>query len=83
MSLDTSKKDTSHEMETLFFKLLLQKSGEERLLMGFSMFDFSRQLVEASLLNHQPSLTQKDLRSAILQSYYGAEINPALKTKFN
>lgn len=35
-------KDTSLEMESYFIELIMKKSGQERLKMGFSMFDMAR-----------------------------------------
>ena len=75
--------DTSPEMEKLFFKLLLEKSGEERLLMGFSMYDFSRQIVEQSLRAETPHMSESDLRLRILNAYYRGEISPALQNQFS
>lgn len=75
--------DTSLQMETLFHQLLSDKSGEERLLMGFSMFDFSRQLLEASLTHQFPSMTEAQKRLKILESYYSGEISKKLRTVFS
>ncbi len=40
--------DTSEKMQNLYHSLLMKKSGQERLLMGFSMFESARKLIMAS-----------------------------------
>lgn len=75
--------DTTPDMEKLFFKLLSEKSGEERLLMGFSMYDFSRQMVEESLKTETPDMNESDIRLKILNTYYRGELPENLQKKFS
>jgi hypothetical protein len=41
--------DTSPKAAELMRRLLMSRSGQDRLLMGFSMFDFARKQVEVAL----------------------------------
>lgn len=43
--------DTSIEFEILYEKLLMEKTGEERIKMGFSMFQFAVTLIVNSVKN--------------------------------
>lgn len=46
-------KDTSPEIEEKFFNMMMAKSGEERLKMGFEMYKMSRKIAIASILTGQ------------------------------
>jgi hypothetical protein len=42
-------KDTTDKAEKVFRTMLMQRSGEERMRMGFGMFQFARSLVRAAV----------------------------------
>ena len=42
--------DTSPEVLKKMREMMMSKTGEEKLLMGFSMFSFARQIAKASIL---------------------------------
>ncbi len=44
-------KDTHPAIEERFFKMLMEKSGEERLKMGFEMDETARRLAAACVLS--------------------------------
>ncbi len=46
--------DTSPEVERIFRRMLLQRSGEERMRMGCSMHATAQALVRASVLEKNP-----------------------------
>ncbi|MGA6827301.1 hypothetical protein ACO9S2_06750 [Nitrospira sp. NS4] len=48
---------TSSEMDQRYRVMLMQRSDEERLIMGCAMRDTVRALVEASLREHDPQAT--------------------------
>ena len=52
-------KDTSPEMENVYRKLLMSKSGSDRLRMASDMFDTARILVRSSL--KKQNLSDKEL----------------------
>jgi hypothetical protein len=60
-------KDTSKEIEEKYRQMLMAKSGEERFLMGISMFASAKKIVEASL---PAGLTAEEKRLAMLKRVY-------------
>jgi hypothetical protein len=64
-------KDTSPEMESRFNEMMMKKSGEERLKMGFSMFDMARRQIVASVKMNKPDADIKDIRREIFLRFYG------------
>ena len=42
-------KDTTDKVEKAYQAMLMQRSGEERMRMGFGMFQFARSLVRAAV----------------------------------
>jgi hypothetical protein len=61
--------------------MLLQRSGEERLRMGCSMYDFARELVVASVLAKTPDASPSELRRAIFLRFYGDDFDPETREK--
>ncbi|MCF8295971.1 MAG: hypothetical protein K9J13_00380 [Saprospiraceae bacterium] len=60
-------KDTSKEMEKIYREMLMSKSGEERFLMGISMFQTAKKFVEASL---PENLTAEEKYWAMIKRIY-------------
>lgn len=65
-------KDTSAEFEKLYHKLLKEKSGEERFLMGLRMGDAARKMVLASF---PQNLTEVEKRIKLFIRYYGNDFS--------
>ncbi len=63
-------KDTSPEIEALVFKMMMERTPEERFLMGTDMFETARAFVLASL---PPGATEWDKRRHLLRRFYGDE----------
>ena len=63
--------DTSPRVISKMREMMQQKSAGERLKMGCSMYDFSRQLVTHSVLQRNPQLSQNALREEIFLRFYG------------
>jgi hypothetical protein len=64
--------DTPAEVEQRYRRLLLQRSGEERLKMGCSMHATARALVRASALARASPVT---LRRVLFLRFYGHEFD--------
>ena len=62
-------------------KMIQQKTAEERLIMGCSMHEFSRQLVIRSILQREPTISQRDLRREIFFRIYGNDFDPSERDK--
>ena len=61
--------------------MLLQRSGEERLKTGCSMYATARALVEASIRELDPHVSPRSLRKAVFLRFYGHEFEPVLREK--
>ena len=64
-------KDTPPEIEQKMNDMMMARSGEERLVMGASMFDSAREIVLASL---PQSLPEEELRERLLERLYGVTL---------
>ena len=60
--------DTSQEVADLVRRMLMERSGQERFLMGVRMFDAARRMVLASLPKDLP---EPELRRQLFQRIYG------------
>ncbi len=70
--------DTDKKIEDIYKEMLRKKTGEERLRMGFSMFQFAGTILLSSLKNKISSDTDiatinKDLRKNIFLKIYGSD----------
>ena len=66
-------KDTTAEMELLMDRLIMEKTGAERLKMGFSMFNFARKQVVASIISSNPRADSKEIKKQIFLRFYGQD----------
>jgi len=73
--------DTSHDMEKRYRALLMQRTGEERLMMGCAIWDTARALLEASLLERDPRASAKILRQGVFLRFYGHEFDSETRLK--
>jgi len=69
--------DTSAAFEGKFRKMLLKRSGEERLKMGCSMHATARALVKASIPEKDPIAVNREL----FLRFYGDEFGPKERRK--
>jgi hypothetical protein len=67
--------DTNPEIESRFIKMMMRKSGQERLKMGFSMFDMARRQIMASVEMNKPDADIKHIRKEIFLRFYGEEFS--------
>ena len=74
-------KDTSPEMDARYQDMLMQRSGEERLMMGCAMRETARTLVEASIREQDPQATIETVRKGLFLRFYGHEFDADSRTK--
>jgi hypothetical protein len=60
--------DTSPEFAEMVRKRMMERSGEERLLMGLSMFDMARAIMVASF---PPNLSPVEMKTMLYERTYG------------
>jgi hypothetical protein len=73
--------DTAPDIEKRFLKMLLQRSGEERLKMGCSMHATAKALARASILHEQPDASPATIRRALFLRFYGHEFDAQAREK--
>lgn len=65
--------DTGVLMQSKYYQLIMAKSGEERLLMGCSMYDTAKRIVRSAIVNQNPGITDEKMREEIFYRFYGNE----------
>ena len=75
-------KDTGPEIEEIFFNMMMAKSGEERLKMGFNMYEMSRKIVIASILQDNPGMSDKEIKVALFNRFYENDLPSDIRQKF-
>jgi len=73
--------DTAPDIEKRFLRMLLQRSGEERLKMGCSMHATAQALARASILHEQPDASPATIRRALFLRFYGHEFDAHAREK--
>lgn len=73
--------DTPPDVMQRYRAMLLARSPEERLKMGFSMNALARALVRASVLARDPHASPATLRRALFLRFYGHEFDEAEREK--
>jgi hypothetical protein len=73
--------DTSPEVESFFNELMMKKTGQERMRMGFSMFDMARKQALASIINQNPNADSKEIRKQLFLRFYGDDFTPEEREK--
>jgi hypothetical protein len=63
--------DTPPEIERLLRDKIMERSGEERLIMGSQMFDSAREMIKASLPR---GLSEAQHRRVLFKRIYGEEL---------
>jgi len=61
---------------------MMSKTGEQRLLMGFSMYDTARQIVRSAIYNSRPEITDDEMKKEIFLRFYGREFSRSGREKF-
>lgn len=73
--------DTHPEVAAQFRDLMKAKSNEERLLMGCSMYDTAKQIVQSAIYSQRPGITTEEMRKEIFLRFYGLEFSQRDKEK--
>jgi len=73
--------DTHPEVGVQFRNLMKLKSNEERLLMGCSMYDTAKQIVQSAICSQRPAITPEEMKKEIFLRFYGLEFSQADKEK--
>ncbi len=68
-------RDTNPEIEERFVEMMMRRSGQERLRMGFSMFNMARRQVVASIKMNKPNADRKEIRKGIFLRFYGQDFS--------
>lgn len=67
--------DTTPEIESIYRNMLMKKSGQERLMMGCSMFDTARKQALAGIAAKMPGLSEAEIRKELFLRFYGMEFS--------
>ena len=73
--------NTRKSIEQLYHEMLMSRSGEERLRMGCSMFDFAKEIVRSSILERDPNISERDMKKEMFLRFYGQDFNSEQKVK--
>ena len=68
--------DTSPEMESRYRAMIMERSGEERLKIGCSMFDAAKAMMQAGILDRNPHVSPAEIRRVLFMQLYGHEFDP-------
>jgi len=67
--------DTYPDIAARYQKLMMLKSGEQRLLMGCSMYDTAKQIVCSAIYNKHPQITTEQMKKEIFVRFYGQDFS--------
>ena len=67
--------DTEPMIEVKLKELMMKKTGEERFLMGCSMFSFVRTVVRSSILQKYMDISPGELRKELFIRFYGTDFD--------
>ena len=74
-------RDTPVDVDGRYRRMLLGRSGEDRLQMGFSMYSTARALVVASILAKEPGASPERIREAVFSRFYGRDFDEATRDR--
>jgi hypothetical protein len=67
--------DTHPNVASRYRDLMMSKTGEQRLRMGCSMHDTSKQIVRSAIYESYPEITEAEMRREIFLRFYGHEFS--------
>ncbi len=73
--------DTHPDIAVRFQNLMMLKSGEQRLLMGCSMYDTAKQIVRSSIYNKYPQISVGQVKKEIFIRFYGQDFSQPVLEK--
>ena len=74
--------DTHPDVAIRFRDLMMSKTGQQRLLMGCSMYDTAKKIVRSAINNNRPEITDEEMKKEIFLRFYGKEFSRADREKF-
>ncbi len=74
--------DTHPEIAVRYRELMMRKSGQQRVVMGCSMYDTAKQIVRSAIYNSRPGITDTEMKKEIFLIFYGQDFSQAEKDKF-
>jgi len=73
--------DTHPEIAVRYRDLMMSKTGQERLVMGCSMYDTAKQIVLSAVRNRRPGITDAEIKREIFLRFYGQEFSETDREK--
>lgn len=73
--------DTHPDIAVRFKKQMMSRSGQQRLLMGCSMYDAAKSIVRSAILAQHPDITPEEMKKEIFLRFYGGEFSPTDREK--
>ncbi len=73
--------DTSPEIINKMSEMIQKKTSLERLLMGCSMYETSKELVIRSIIENNPKISPIELKQEFFIRFYGSDFTPAEQEK--
>ena len=67
--------DTSPDVESRYRATIMERSGEERLMMGCSMFDTTKAIMQAGILERNPHASPAEVCRGLFMQLYGHEFD--------
>jgi len=67
--------DTHPEIAVRYRELMMRKSGQQRLVMGCSMYDTAKEIVRSAIYNSRPGITEAEIKREIFLRFYGQEFS--------
>ena len=74
--------DTHPDVAIQFRDLMMSKTGQQRLLMGCSMYDTAKKIVRSAIYNSRPEIMENEMKKEIFLRFYGKEFRRADREKF-
>ncbi len=70
------RSDTTDEAARIQREIMMSKTPEERLKIGFDMNKFVYEIVRSGVIWEHPEYDEGEIRAAIFERYYGNELAP-------
>jgi len=74
--------DTHPDVAIRYRDLMMSKNGQQRLLMGCSMYDTAKKIVRSAIYNNRPEISEEEMKKEIFLRFYGHEFSPSEREKF-
>lgn len=73
--------DTDTKTQDLFYKMIMSKSGQERMKMGFSMFNLVHKQVIAAIKRDKPHADAREIKREVFLRFYRHDFSPEEQKK--